>query len=104
MLYRAVLIVSALCATSASATTLVALWTPEKLLLGADSLMVVTQGSGRASACKISHEGSTFFAMSGLVEDSAAGLNVGDAARDAARQGGPMPAKVEWFVETFDLD
>src|SRR5947207_14234522 len=94
----AVALLLGVCASSSFATTLVALWTPEKLVIGADSLVVTTEGPAKASACKISHEGSTLFAMSGLVEDSSAGLNVSALARDTARQGGSMPAKIERFT------
>ena len=80
------------------ATTLVALWTPDRVVLGADSLVVLNQGLPAASGCKIAQEGSTFFALSGLVEDQAAGLSVRTAASDAAKQGGEMPATIGRFV------
>jgi hypothetical protein len=80
------------------ATTLVALWTPDRVVLGADSLVVLNEGLPKASGCKIAHEGSTFFALSGLVEDQATGLSVQAAATEAARQGGEMPATIGRFV------
>ena len=69
------------------------------MLIGADSLVVLDQGATAVSACKISQEGSTFFALSGLVEDRVAGLSVAAVARDATRSGASMPAKIRRFVE-----
>src|SRR5688500_10046319 len=80
------------------ATTLVALWTPERVVLGADSLVVLDQGLPTASGCKIAQVGATFFALSGLVEDQSAGLSVRALASEAAKQGGEMPATIGRFV------
>ena len=58
--------------------------------------MVTDQGS--AAACKISREGSTLFAMSGLVHDRAAGLDVAALARGVAKGSFDIPEKVDRFV------
>src|SRR3712207_4403907 len=72
-----------------SATTLVALWTPDRVVLGADS-MVVTNGPASYDACKIVHAGGTWLAVSGLVTDEAAGYQLGPLARMALDQPGSM--------------
>jgi hypothetical protein len=61
-------------ACGVGATTLVAVWSPERLILGADSLMVTD--TAKASACKIEHEGPIYFALSGLVQDRTAGFDL----------------------------
>ena len=60
-----------------NATTVVAVWSPEKLVLGADSL-VLTNQPGPATGCKIGREGSAYFAVIGLAEDAAAGFRAAD--------------------------
>ncbi|MBI3279886.1 MAG: hypothetical protein HYZ57_08610 [Acidobacteria bacterium] len=85
------------CASLAPATTLVAIWTPDRVLLGADSL-VTTNQQAPASGCKIAQAGSTYFALSGLSRDDAAGFAAAPLATEAARQG-TMPEKVAAFVK-----
>jgi hypothetical protein len=80
----------------AQSTTLVAVWTPERLLLGADSLVVTD--AAPTEACKIAHEGATFFALSGLVEDRTAGFQLAPLARRALHRSGSMEEKLQSFL------
>src|ERR1051325_3988410 len=75
-------VVGALAPVCLHATTLVALWTPEKILIGADSRVVLGQAAS-AEACKIAHSGSTWFAVAGLVADPDSGFSVGDLLRSS---------------------
>ena len=79
-------------------TTLVALWTPEKVILAADSR--VTQDNGRTTdACKIAHSGSTWIAVSGLISDPATGFSLGPLARPALEQGRSMKEQLARFAD-----
>ena len=60
----------------ATATTLVALWSPERLLIAADSNVITNMPNVLGTACKISQDGPIYYAFSGLVEDKKAGYNV----------------------------
>jgi hypothetical protein len=81
----------------AQATTLVAVWTPERLLLAADSLVYTGAASPAARACKIDQEGSTFFALSGLVEDHGVNFHLAPLTRNAMKLSGPMDQKLAAF-------
>ena len=83
-------------ACGVGATTLVAVWSPERLILGADSLMVTD--TAKASACKIEHEGPIYFALSGLVQDRTAGFDLAPLARAAMKESGAMAEKLNAFV------
>ena len=75
---------------AASATTLVALWSPDRLLLAADSNVITNDPNLLGTACKISEDGSIFYAFSGLVEDSSVGYDV------AALAHRPCKARPTW--------
>lgn len=81
------------------ATTLVAVWTPDQLLIGADS-NVVTNAGIEASACKIAEQGSTLYAFSGLVEDQSAGYEIGPIAKDAIAAGTTITDRITRFNES----
>jgi hypothetical protein len=82
-----------------SATTLVALWTPDRIVLGADS-MVVTEGPAAFDACKIVNADGTWLAVSGLVTDSTAGFELGPLARLALGASGTMKEKLTRFADS----
>lgn len=89
------------CAAASSATTLVALWSPHGLLLGADS-RVTTDFSGKTvvgTACKIGRQDSSFFAFSGLVDDRITNYHVESLAQEAIAQGGEVEAQLSRFLE-----
>jgi hypothetical protein len=79
------------------ATTLVAVWAPDQLLIGADSA-VVTEAGVKASACKIAEEGSTFYAFSGLVEDQSVGYEIAPVAEQAIAEGASLPDRIARFM------
>jgi hypothetical protein len=79
------------------ATTLVAVWTPERLLLGADSLLYTGAPGAAAHACKIAREGDTYFALSGLVEDGDANYQLAALTREAMKLTGSMDARLAAF-------
>jgi hypothetical protein len=81
------------------ATTIVALWSPEGLYLATDSRVVTNLASAPSTACKITHEGSTFFALSGLVQDDSVRLDANRVAREAVRHVAPMEAKINRFAD-----
>lgn len=83
---------------SAQATTLVAVWTPERLLLGADSLMVTD--AAPAEACKIGNAGATYFALSGLVQEQTARYELAPLARAALQGTATLDAKVRTFIDS----
>jgi hypothetical protein len=80
-----------------SGTTLVALWTPDRIVLGADS-MVVSDGPAAYDACKIVNAGGTWLAVSGLVTDTGAGFELGPLARLALAPPGTMKEKLARFA------
>ena len=82
----------------ASATTLVAIWSPNQLLIGADSNVVTSVPNVLGTACKISQLGSTYFAFSGLVEDKTVGYNVSALAQEAADSSGTLSDRMNRFV------
>lgn len=90
-----------LCATHLGATTLVAVWSPDQLIIGADSSAITSLGAVaiQASACKIGQQGSTFYAFTGLVEDQAAGFHAAPLAERAVRSAASLPERVARFVE-----
>lgn len=91
-------IVLAACTAFGSATTLVAIWSPGQLLIGADSNVITGTPNLVGSACKISQAGSTFFAFSGLVEDKNASYNAADAAQEAVRGPGTLTDHMQRFI------
>jgi hypothetical protein len=85
-------------ASAVHATTLVAVWTPERLLLGADSLVFTGVPGPAAAGCKITHQGDTYFALSGLVEDRSVNFDLAPLTRDAMKLTGSMDQKLAAFV------
>jgi hypothetical protein len=81
----------------AHATTLVAVWTPERLLLGADSLLYTGAPGMAGRGCKIVNEGDTYFALSGLIEDAAANYQLASLTRQAMKLSGGMDDKLMAF-------
>jgi hypothetical protein len=79
------------------ATTLVALWTPQRILLAADSLVVSDSPQAR-DGCKIVHSGTTWLAVSGLVTDAVSGYELGPLARTTLEAPGTMQDKVLRFA------
>lgn len=92
---------TALCVSAGSATTLVAVWSPTQVLLGADSSVVtdLVTGTTTGSACKIGQQKQTFFAFSGLVDDRATGYRADALARQAMMQSGSMDERLSRFLE-----
>jgi hypothetical protein len=86
------------------ATTIVALWSPEGLYLAADSRVVTNLPSAPSTACKITHEGSTFFALSGLVQDDSIRLDANRVAREAVQGAAPIEAKIDRFADAMRGD
>jgi len=83
----------------ASATTLVALWSPERLLIAADSNVITNMPNVLGTACKISQDGPIYYAFSGLVEDKRAGYNVEMLAHEAAQGPGDLSIHLNHFLE-----
>jgi hypothetical protein len=86
-----------LAVVSVHGTTLVALWTPDRIVLGADSRVVTDIGS--SDACKIGHSGDVWMAASGLVVEARTGYSLGTVARRALGDSGPLQLRVGRFVE-----
>jgi hypothetical protein len=87
------------CPIPASATTLVAWWTPQRLLIAADSRVVDdARRTLNDQACKIVQSGSLFYASSGLVEDREAGLSVAAAVQASAAVGDSAAVRLEAFL------
>ena len=82
----------------ASATTLVAVWSPQKLVIGADSSVVTNLPNVLGCGCKISRDGESLYAFSGLVEDRLAGYNVQALAHEAVRSSPDLSIEVSHFV------
>jgi hypothetical protein len=91
-----------LCAAAVShATTLVAVWSPEQLLIGADSA-VITEAGGFAiqgSACKIVQDQKFYFAFSGLVDEPSIKYNAEALAHRAMVEGGTLETRINRFIE-----
>ena len=91
---------AALCALAplcVQATTLVALWTPERVLLAADSRVVMDNGA--AQGCKIGHSGTTWFAFAGLVLYTSTRYVLGDILRGTMQGTGDLRAKAQTFTQ-----
>ncbi len=93
--------ISVLWASIAPATTLVAVWSPHELLLGADSTVTtnLTSGLRFGSACKIESQNSSFFAFSGLVDDRVTGYRADRFAQEAIRLRGTVEQRLQRFVD-----
>jgi hypothetical protein len=79
------------------ATTLIAVWTPERLLLGADSLVFTDAPGAAPRGCKIAREGDTYFALSGLIDDTGARYQLAPLTRQAMKLTGSMEDKLMAF-------
>jgi hypothetical protein len=92
--------IAMVCSVCAPATTLVAVWSPEQLLLGADSSVTLETAALKTtgSACKIGQESSSFFAFSGLVDDGATNFHVESLAHEAVAGGGTLEDQLNRFV------
>lgn len=93
--FKAVL--CALVPLCAHATTLVALWTPERILIAADSRVVFSDASA-AEGCKIGHSGTTWFALAGLVSDTETGYALGEVLDHTLSGSGELTSRVERFI------
>jgi hypothetical protein len=84
------------------ATTLVAVWSPEHLLIGADSMVTTVTNHGlplQGSACKIAHQGSSYFAFAGLVEDLTTNYRADTLAHQAFAAAGTLEERLRHFAE-----
>lgn len=83
-------------------TSVVALWTPGEIVVGADSKTITGRGAGR-STCKIAQlEDSFFFAAAGLNTEPKTGFELGRIVRQAFEQPGTMREKVDDFESLVD--
>ena len=80
-------------------------WTPQKILLAADSLSLKVTNTGITSAteCKIHQEGDIFFTIVGINDDPAAKVDLVAIASRAARQPGDFATKVYSFTNLAAL-
>ncbi len=84
-------------------TTIVALWTPEQVVIAADSLTRVGDhqlGGLARSSCKIVQVSNMFYALAGLPEDPETGFSAHDAVVVAARTPGKLIDKMKVFHTT----
>jgi len=81
------------------ATTLVAVWSPQQLLIGADSNVITSIPNVIGQGCKISQDGATFYAFSGLVEDKTVDYNAENLAHDAVQGPGDLSTHLRHFLE-----
>ncbi len=88
-----------LSAITVSATTLVAFWSPGRLLIGADSNMITSAPGVIGTACKISRDGPSVYAFSGLVEDRSAGYDIERLAHEAVQGAGDLSIHLNHFLE-----
>lgn len=83
-------------------TSVVALWTPDEIVVGADSKTITGRGAGR-STCKIAQlEDSFFFAAAGLNTEPKTGFELAKIVRQAFAQPGTMREKVDDFESLVD--
>ncbi len=83
-----------------SATLVVFQWTPERILLAADSLTARVHESGEiedVNACKIHQQGNIFFTIVGINDDSDAKVDLVALASQAARSSGNLRGVVRSF-------
>jgi hypothetical protein len=85
-------------ASSLRATTLVAVWTPERILLAADSRVVDDELHPGVDACKIAQSGGTYYAVAGLAEDPITGYRIDRLAERALGGAREMPEKLNALV------
>jgi len=96
--------VTALCmfAASADATTILALRTPEAVVLGADSMVIrekIMQGDNASAgmACKIGVAGNVFWGESGLLRSGRRNFSVDQIAASSMSTGEPLNIRVTNF-------
>lgn len=83
-------------------TSVVALWTPDEIVVGADSKTITRRGAGPAS-CKIAQlDDSFFFAAAGLNTDPQSGFELARFVRKAFQQSGTVREKVDDFESLVD--
>lgn len=83
----------------ANATTIVALWTPDRILMAADSRAIIGTSSS-VDTCKIGHSGPTWFAVAGLITDTASGYALGDSLKQALATSAGLTDKVDRLITT----
>lgn len=98
MLFRSFAVLAVVSAM-APATTLVALWSPDRLLIAADSNVITNMPNVLGTACKISQDGPIFYAFSGLVEDKTVGYNIEMLAHEASQGPGDLSVHLTHFLE-----
>jgi hypothetical protein len=74
----------------ASGTAVVAVYTPNRVVLGADSLAITKVTNTRRVGCKIFQFGSVFMAMAGIHKDQGASYYPETYAKNAAESGGSI--------------
>lgn len=83
-------------------TSVVALWTPDEIVVGADSKTITGRGAGRSS-CKIAQlDDASFFAAAGLNTEPKTGFDLAKIVRQAFQQPGTMREKVDDFESLAD--
>ena len=83
----------------ANATTIVALWTPDRILMAADSRALLGT-SAFVDTCKIGHTGSTWFAVAGLITDATSGYALGNSLHQAMSTPAGLSDKVDRLITT----
>ncbi len=99
MLFPRALAACAAGCITVSATTLVAVWSPERLLIGADSNVITSAPDVIGTGCKISRDGPSVYAFSGLVEDRSAGYDIERLAHEAVQGAGDLSIHLNHFLE-----
>lgn len=82
----------------AHATCAIALWTPERIILGADSQETVLnpdRGSSAFYACKIRQIGAFYVIISGITEHRRSGFDVWEILRESVRHTDSVPDAAE---------
>jgi hypothetical protein len=99
-----------LCA-EASASTIVVIWTPDQVVIAADSMLSDLDGKPIGTACKIRSEGFAYFATAGLFEQQIrGGFYMPNIVHRAYVQSSKESDHLFWFLRwfntyvSFDLD
>jgi hypothetical protein len=95
--------IALIAALPAYATLVVFQWTPERILLAADSLTAKVHDSGeieRVIECKIHQQGNIFFAIVGINDDPGAKVDLVSLAAQAARGSRNLPGVIHSFEAT----
>lgn len=89
-LLYSILLAQSICAGNCFATSIVAIRSPDSVVIAADSLLTIRNGAGKDSTrseCKIFQSGKIFFSFTGFYKEPGSGFDIVSIVSDTLKQG-----------------